>query len=177
MTAESKALDEVAGDEGMQEPDWGLVVSWFRLERNHQLTRILMVGAPLVLIGDVCAGFAIAFEWMGPLVQTVVLVVGIVATAAGPGYVIWKLRHLWGEDHYVALGTKGLRYVGKEGQWFLPWEEVEEISLREEAAVAIGTTDGPAKLVSGPFAGTTAPELVKTIETVRRKALFGLYNT
>ena len=159
------------------ESDWGLVVEWFRLERSRELTRILLIGAPLVLIGDVCAGIALSLDWLGTGWQTVILVLGIIATAAGPGYVIWKLRHLWDEDHFIALGTRGLRYEGPHDAWFVTWDEVSEVRMTDDGEVWLDLNDERTKAITGPFAGTTAAELAAKLKTVRRKALFGLYNT
>ena len=177
LEIQESGADGPADDGSLGEEARGFVIEWFRLERGRQLSRILLVGAPLVLLGDVCAGVALSFDWLGGAWQTAILALGIAATAAGPGYVIWKLRDLWGEDHFIALRTRGVQYVAAEENWFESWDDVSEIDLDEAGEVRLELKSGATKRVHGPFAGATSTDLAGKLRTVRRKALFGLYRT
>lgn len=151
------------------------LIAWFRESEGRQVTRSLLLGAPLVVLGDLFVAVAVALDGTGLARQLIILLIGILLTAAGPGLVIWRLRSLWTKDRYVALHADGIRYHGSENHWFTSWDDVEEIVLDDNGLLTLALQDGAVRALPGSFAGTSSKELAETMKTVRRKARFGLY--
>lgn len=151
------------------------MIAWFRMSEGHELVRSLLIGAPFVLVGDLLVALAVLLDGTGLARQLCVLGLGIASTAAGPGYVIWRLRKLWSEDRYLSLHADGVRYSGAEGKWFESWDDVAGVHLSAAGTPELALNSGATRTLKGRFAGTDGKSLVNTLKNVRRKALFGLY--
>ncbi len=156
-------------------PPGARVVQWYRFSQGRRLLRALWVGVPLLVLGDVAVGLAISLDGLSLGAQIWTLLLGIGLTAAGPGYVIYRLRDMWGEDHYLALRTDGVHYQGPVARWFVDWDDVEDIDQNASGQPRLWLRDGTETILVGEFSGVSEATLLAKLKTTRRKALFGLY--
>ncbi|MBK8170921.1 MAG: hypothetical protein IPK60_11340 [Sandaracinaceae bacterium] len=150
-----------------------LIVEWYRVDQSKQVVRVLMIAAPVLLIGCLCVAFAWTATHRPAFMRGIAGVIGAVFNVGGPLYAILGLKQILMQDSYIALRTDGVTLREDHVETTLRWDDIDEVRCHGYA-VEFLKRDGTTMAITQRFAGITASELAKRVEHVRKRAAFGM---
>lgn len=150
-----------------------LVVEWYRVDQSPQVVRVLMVAAPILLIGCLGVAFAVLATHRTPIVRAIVGLVGACGNVGGPLYAIFGLRHILMQDSYIALRTDGIAIRDNIDETLHAWDDIIDVRSVDNTIV-IDKRDDTTHTITLRFAGITHAALAKRVEHVRKRAALGM---
>ncbi|MDW8246663.1 MAG: hypothetical protein RMJ84_08790 [Sandaracinaceae bacterium] len=172
----------------------GQIIEWYRVDGMPHLQKTLGVAAALVGLGVTISGLSwmearesssvaawlsvSRAKWVSFNLQPSVLLLGFVALVcivAGGLTAIFGLFQDLSKEHYLALCSDGALYVNKGLEYFMPWEELEDIQWHEgDRSLVFIDRKGREVWVREEFVGLSGKELAERLRWFRRRAIFGL---
>lgn len=151
------------------------VIEWYRLDESRRLTRVLVLGALLLLTGAISAAVALGAARVPAEMRTVLGFIGGIFTAAGPLSVIIRLQMAMRKDDYLMLRADGLLSHVESARFFLPWDTMDHVSYDEASnVIEVHMRNEDVYRLRDRFCGIGPRELAKRLDMVRRKAIWNL---
>lgn len=174
------------------------IVEWFRVDATRRIAKFLAIGATGMVAGSLSiarlvmtAPHVVRYASRSPTRYPVIWP----ATTLEPSTVAWAvlgfslvvgcglvavlgLRRVLSEESYLALRVDGVLFEHGEARRFARWEDVDDVrhdAERDALVIALRGDDAPWTIESR-FAGASNAEIAKKAVTVRRRALFGMYD-
>ncbi len=148
-------------------------LAWFRPSIRKPVLRAWLQAVSFVLMGSLVLGLLRVqrVDFGSPWLPVYFLGVGCVM--CGPLWLATRLQRILRSERVLVLGEGGIHWLeGEAVSWSLRWEELERIELVEMQLRLSGSAESYE--LSLPFDGVEGPELVATLEDLRRKKLLGV---
>lgn len=153
------------------------IVAWYRVDDSSKIRSVLLVGSLLLLAGAMATALAIWLRHWDHEPRLFLAVAGACTTALGPLCAIVGLQKILRMDAYLVLRSDGFvrRYEPCPTE-FVSWDHLERIvyDARTEHILCLPRQGSGSAVISRSFSGVSLRDLAERMETVRRKATFGL---
>lgn len=155
-----------------------LIVEWYRVDTSKRVVTTLGTASLFVVLGSVFVGASFVAARDDARLSVALAVLGWVATLAGPVRAIFGLRALLAEDRYIALTTTGLVVHHESPPSTIAWNAVDTVTHDPARdAIVVELSDAAPLALTLDYSGVSRRELANRIAAVRRRALFGLYES
>lgn len=175
------------------------IVEWFRVDATRRIAKYLAIGASGMLAGSVAVARLVMTApthvvlygsrsptrypviWPATPVDPETLAWTLIGFALVVGcglFAVLGLRRVLSEESYLALRVDGVLFQSGERRRFARWDDVEDVTHdpeRDALVLALRGEETPWAL-DARFAGASNAEIAKKALTVRRRALFGMYD-
>jgi hypothetical protein len=151
------------------------LVDWYRLRQSRALAGAFVPGLVLLPLGSLLVAASAAPLRMHASAQLVLTLGGVLVTAAGPLWAIWRLYRAIRGDLYVAIRLDGLgvRLDPKREEALYAWERVREVRHDAQTETLCIEIDNESPLLLRQvFEGISLGELGGRIRDARRLAVW-----
>ncbi|HAA55168.1 MAG TPA: hypothetical protein DCE42_10450 [Myxococcales bacterium] len=154
----------------------GFIVEWYRPSHNKHMLKMWGLAVGVLMVGSTLLGLAFySVHFQGSWLRTWFIILGTLATPAGPLLAIAGTQRLLQDETYLAIRSDGLFYHDEEQSMLIPWQLLEvSITHTPESQLCIDTNGQRSLTLDAPFIDITHEHLAKRIEELQKKALLGV---